>query len=157
MASISTADLRKFIAERQREEKDDQGDIIKRPASNAEINRELAIIKRAFRLAQQAGKLVYRPHVPLLEERNVRQGFFERAAFEDVRGRLPEELRGIVTFAYYAGWRIPSEVLTLQWSQIDRKAKTVRLEPGTSKNAEGRTLPYGQLHELDEVIEARWT
>lgn len=39
-------------------------------ASNAEINRELTILKRMFTLALQAGKLFHRPHVPMLEERN---------------------------------------------------------------------------------------
>ena len=156
MASITTADLRAFIAHRQAPITHEDGSVIKKGASNAEINRELAIIKRAFRLAQQAGKLVYRPHVPMLEERNVRKGFFEREVFEDVRQRLPEELRGLVTFAYFTGWRIPSELLGLQWSQVDRQAKTVRLEPGTSKNDEGRTLPYALLPELVAVIETQW-
>ncbi|MGH9379223.1 MAG: tyrosine-type recombinase/integrase, partial [Thermoanaerobaculia bacterium] len=32
----------------------------------------------------------------------------------------------------------------------------IRLEPGTTKNAEGRTLPYGQLPELVELVETAW-
>lgn len=32
---------------------------------------------------------------------------------------------------------MPSEVLPLQWSQVDFKAGTVRLDPGTTKNREG--------------------
>ena len=58
MTSITTADMRAFIAERQREEKDDDGTVTKRAASNAEINRELAALRRAFRLALRAGWLV---------------------------------------------------------------------------------------------------
>jgi len=54
-------------------------------------------------------------------------------------------------------WRIPSEVLLLTWPQVDRTAKTIRLEPGTTKNADGRMLPYGDLPELVEVIDAQWT
>jgi integrase len=38
-----------------------------------------------------------------------------------------------VTFAYITGWRVPSEVLTLQWRQIDFEAGTARLDPGASK------------------------
>ena len=41
--------------------------------SNAEINRELTILKRMFTLAMQVGKLLHRPHVPMLEERNTRK------------------------------------------------------------------------------------
>jgi hypothetical protein len=37
MTSITTADMRAFIAERQREEKADDGTVTKRAASNAEI------------------------------------------------------------------------------------------------------------------------
>jgi integrase len=145
MVAIMTPDIRSFVAERQTAK-----------ASNAEINRELAIIKRAFRLAVQAGKLLHVPHVPMLRENNVRTGFLEREQFDAVREALPEELRGIVTFAFLCGWRVPSEILPLQWLQVDRDAKTIRLEPGQTKNAEGRTLPYSLLGELSDVIEDQW-
>ena len=63
--------------------------------SNAEINRELAIVKRAFKLALESRTLLYAPHIPMLKEASARAGFFERAAFEDVRAALPEALRGV--------------------------------------------------------------
>lgn len=44
----------------------------------------------------------------------------------------------MVTFAYITGWRVRSEILLLHWRQVDFKAGTIRLEPGTTKNAEGR-------------------
>jgi len=47
-------------------------------ATNAEINRELAAIKRAFSLGIQSGKVLMKPHIPMLKENNVREGFFER-------------------------------------------------------------------------------
>ena len=37
-------------------------------------------------------------------------------------------------------WRINSEVLPLQWRQVDLKAGEVRLDPGTTKNLEGRVF-----------------
>jgi integrase len=46
-----------------------------------------------------------------------------------------------VEFAYITGWRMKFEVLPLEWRQVDFKAGTVRLEPGTTKNKEGRTFP----------------
>lgn len=145
MAALTTADMRAFIAARQEAK-----------ASNAEINRELAIVKRAFRLALQGAKLLHAPHIPMLREANVRTGFFERDQFEDVRAELPEALRGVVTFAYLSGWRVPSEVLPLQWAQVDRKARVIRLEPGQTKNTEGRTLSYDLLPELAKVIDQQW-
>ncbi|MBA2305196.1 MAG: site-specific integrase [Acidobacteria bacterium] len=155
MVAITTADVRAFVAQRQAPVTNDDGTETA-GASNAEINRELAIVKRAYRLAMQAGKLLYRPHIPMLEERNIRQGFFEREQFEDVKVNLPDALRHVVTFAYLTGWRVPSEILPLQWAQVDRHAETIRLEPGQTKNAEGRLFPYDLLPELHDLIEAQW-
>ncbi|MGB5177059.1 MAG: site-specific integrase, partial [Thermoanaerobaculia bacterium] len=100
--------------------------------------------------------LLHRPHIPMLAEDNTRVGFFEEDEFEDVREHLPEHLRGVVTLAYFSGWRVQSEILPLTWSQVDRDAKTIRLEPGTTKNREAR-LPYGLLPELEKVIELQWS
>lgn len=120
MSAITTPDIREYITKRQ----DDRitwgppNARQSRPVSNGEINRELTALKRMFRLAVQAGKLLAVPHIPMLRENNVRKGFFEREQFESVRARLPEYARSIVTFAYYTGWRIDSEVLPLEWRQV---------------------------------------
>ena len=54
MTSIGTPEIRRFIADRQSEERDDDGKITKRAAKSAEINRELAALRRSFNLAVQA-------------------------------------------------------------------------------------------------------
>ena len=59
-------------------------------------------------------------------------------------------------FAYHTGWRVNSEVLTLQWPQVDRTAGTVRLEPGTTKNSRGRLIKFHDLEELRGAIEDQW-
>lgn len=110
--------------------------------SNAEINRELTILKRMFTLAMQAGRLLHRPHIPLLREDNTRTGFFEPEQFASVYAHLPEALKPIVEFAYITGWRIVSEVLPLEWRQVDFEAGEVRLDPGTTENGEGRVFPF---------------
>ena len=61
-----------------------------------------------------------------------------------------------MTLAYYFGWRVTSEILTLQWAQIDRTVGTIRLEPGTTKNKAGRTVAYREIDDLRDVIEAQW-
>src|SRR5262249_5599775 len=111
-------------------------------ASNGAVNRELSVIKRCYDLAVQAGKLVYRPYIPMLKENNVRKGFFEREQFEAVRNHLPEHLKPIVTFAYITGWRINSDVMPLRWEQVDYETGMVRLEAGTSKNEAPREFPF---------------
>ena len=42
----------------------------------------------------------------------------------------------------FASHRLPKgEILRMQWSQVDLLERTIRLEPGTTKNKEGRTIP----------------
>jgi integrase len=122
-------------------------------AQPASIRYELAILKRAFTIAVQVGKLAHRPYIPSIEVRNTRTGFFERSDFEAVRDRLPVEVRPVVTFAYMTGWRIRSEVLPIQWSRVDMKTGSVRLDPGTTKNDEGRVFPFIAFPELAEVLQ----
>jgi integrase len=122
-------------------------------AANATINRDLAVLKRAFRLAVQAEKLVRVPHIPMLREDNVRTGFFEVDQFRNVLSYLPAAVQAVARFAYITGWRIPSEVLTLQWRQVDFRAGEVRLDPGTTKNTDGRVFPM--TNELRTVLEGQ--
>lgn len=95
-----------------------------------------------FSVAFDAGKLMVKPKIALLEEDNARQGFFEREQYEVVLRHLPEDLRAVVTFAYITGWRGKSEVLTREWRHVDFKGGEVRLEPDTTKNKAGRTFPF---------------
>jgi integrase len=145
MAALTTADINAYVAHRQDQE-----------AANATINRELAALKRMFTLAIRGGKLLQRPHIPMLAEHNVRKGFFERAQFESVRRHLKSSLQAVATVAYYTGWRIQSEILSLQWHQVDRSAGVLRLEPGTTKNREGRVFKYTAIEELVAVIDGLW-
>jgi integrase len=146
MAELRTSDVIVYTANRQT-----QG------AMNSTINRELASLKRMFTLAVRGGELMARPHIPMLREDNTRKGFFERAQFEAVRSHLPSALQAVATFAYYTGWRTKAEILPLEWRHVDRAAGVVRLEPGTTKNREGRQFKYAELDELRSVIEGLWS
>lgn len=66
---------------------------------------------------------------------------------------LSEPIRPVVTFAYLTGWRIRSEILPLEWRQVDFAAGTVRLEVGTTKNDEGREFPFDVYPDLRDVLE----
>jgi integrase len=138
MAGITAADVRAYVTHRQRQGIVNRGGQRRADVSNAEINRELQILKRMFNLAMKDGLLGTRPHIAMLKEGAARQGFFEREQFESVRRHLPEELQPVVTFAYITGWRVGSEVLPLEWRRVDMAAGIVRLEDGTTKNGEGR-------------------
>jgi len=124
-------------------------------ASNATINRELAALKRMLNLgAQQTPPKVDRvPHIPMLKENNIRKGFFEHADFIALRSALPSYLRGLVTFAYKAGWWV-SEIAGLTWKRVDLANRIVRLEAGETKNDEGRTVYLDD--ELKKVFNRQW-
>lgn len=77
--AITTSGIRAYIAQRQ-----------SAGAANATINLELAALKRSFRLAVEGGRLLHRPHVPMLEVRNARKGFFDREQVESLLKHLPD-------------------------------------------------------------------
>ena len=57
-----------------------------------------------------------------------------------MRGYLRPDLQVAVAVAYTYGWRIPSEVLTLERRQLDLGAGTLRIDPGITKGEEGRLV-----------------
>jgi hypothetical protein len=67
LSTLTTSDVRAYVAQRQTED-----------ASNGTINRELTALKRAFSLALQAGKLLAKPHIPLLRESGAERVFRAR-------------------------------------------------------------------------------
>ncbi len=107
-------------------------------AANATCNRELAALKRMLRLGEQAGKVAQRPHIAMLEEDNVRTGFFEEPQFRAVLAHLPEDLQPVFETVYITGWRIKSELFTRQRRHVDLRDGWLRLEPGETKNRKGR-------------------
>jgi integrase len=127
-----------------------------RPAMPATIRNELAALRRMFTLGLQAGKAAARPHIPTISVRNTRTGFFSDEEFRAVLALLPDHLKPVAEFAYFTGWR-KGEILSLQWSQVDLVAGTVRLEPGTTKNDEGRTFPFSVHPELSGLLRRRRT
>jgi integrase len=106
-----------------------------------------------FSLAVQADKLTRKPHVPMLQERNTRVGFFEPEQLDSVLAHLPEEIQPVIEFAKTTGWRIASEVLPLEWRQVDMTAEEVRLDAHTTKNGEGRVFPF--TADLRALLKAR--
>lgn len=144
MANIRADDVRSYVARRK-----------EHGAANGTVNRELTILKRMYSLAIQAEKLLRKPHIALLQEDNTRVGFFEHEQYVALLAHLPEALRPVITFAYVTGWRITSEVLPLEWRQVDLVGGVVRLDPGTTKNREGRVFPLTpELRTLLEVQHA---
>jgi integrase len=121
-------------------------------AKPATVKNELAALRRAFNLAVRAERLPHRPAFPVIEARNRRVGFFERADFERVLANLPEGVAALAEFLYWSGWR-KGEALGLEWRNVDEAAGIIRIED--SKNGEPRTLPYRALPALAAVIDSQ--
>jgi integrase len=138
--AIAASDVSAFVAKRRED------------AENSSVNRELAALRRMLRLGVLSGKLERRPEVPMLADSAARKGFLERAQVEAVIGHLAPDFRAAVVVAYATGWRTQSEVLTRRWQHVDLKAGWLRLDPGETKNGQGRMFPL--TPELSKLLTA---
>jgi len=128
MIDITTDRINSYVVKRQKD-----------GMANATINRELQVLRRMFNLGLQSNKLATKPYISMLKENNIRTGFFERDDFVRLRQGMRENLRPLIAFAYFTGWR-SEEIRSLQWRQVDLRVGCVRLDAGTTKNGEGRIV-----------------
>jgi integrase len=138
---ITAGAITRYIVQRQGEQ-----------AANGTVNREVAVLLRMLRLGLERGKVARLPIVHKPKEAAPRAGFFEADAFAAVRKHLPADLQVAATVAYTFGWRMQSEVLALETRQLDLAAGTIRLDPGSTKNDEGRVVYL--TPELTELLAA---
>jgi integrase len=111
-------------------------------AANASINRELAALKRMYKIALKAQKVKTVPYIALLEERNVRKGLVRDDQYEALARETEKVglwLRAMFELAYTYGWR-KGELSGLRVAQVDLAERTVELNPGETKNDQGRTV-----------------
>lgn len=124
-------------------------------AARATVNDELSALRRMFNLAREEEVVDKVSVIKTSDPKNARERFFEADDFEALMAELPEELVPVMRFRYLTGWRMRSEVLPLQWRNVDFDAGVVRLEPNTTKNREGREFPFDVLPELDQLLRER--
>ncbi len=110
-------------------------------AKNATINRELAALKRMFRLGSQAtpAKVLRMPAFPHLRENNIRKGFLEDSQLHALVADAELWFRALVECGRTYGWRV-SELVNMRVEQVDLVQQVIRLEPGTTKNNDGREV-----------------
>jgi integrase len=118
--AITTADVEKYIAKRQKE-----------GCAPATINRALLLIRQSFAI----GKITPPEIRHLSEKGNTRHGFFSSEEFHAVCSYLPSDLADFCEFAYTTGWR-KGEISSLVWSDLNGDELHLR----DSKNGEGRTI-----------------
>ena len=110
-------------------------------AANSTINRELAALKRMYRLglASTPPKVYRVPSFPHLAENNMRTGFLEDNHYRKLVEGSDLWFRAMVEVGRTYSWRI-SELREMKVRQVNLLNRTIRLEPGTTKNGEGREV-----------------
>jgi integrase len=121
-------------------------------AANSTINNELSALSRSFNLGIRSGRVATKPYIPKLATNNTRKGFFEWEQFSAILKNLPEGLQPAIEVGYTTGWRIADEIFTRQKHHVDLKGRGwIRLDPGETKNGEGRNFPF--TARLRQIIE----
>ena len=121
--------------------------------SNATINRDLAALRRAYKLAQEAEVIQKVPRFPILKEAPPRQGFFEYSDYIKLLAHAHELwLRAILVCCYDLGVRKgelvgdfrykPPFADGLRVRHVDLLARTIQLTE--TKNGDDRTVPMTQ-------------
>jgi len=123
-------------------------------AAPGTVHHEVAALGRMLKLGTMAGILPLRPPLPVIKLDNIRKGFFTDEQVNRVLQRLPDWYAPAIEFAWRTGWRI-GEVKSLTWAQVDFRAGIVRLEPGTTKNREGRSFPFAAFPALAKLLKTQ--
>lgn len=130
---------------------------LREQAGAATVNRELAALRRAYRLAVADNALRFPrdavPIVRMLEENNVREGFVEPEAFATIVTHLPADLQDFAWFALLTSWRKGS-VARLEWRAVDRERRVLRLLRVWTKTRQAVEIPLTPA--LWAIIERRW-
>jgi len=76
----------------------------------------------------------------MLKEPKRRIRFLTREEADRLLEELPEHLCPVVQFALATGCRM-GEILQMEWQRVDFGRRVAWLDPGTTKNGEGRGIP----------------
>jgi integrase len=93
------------------------------------------------------------PEIHRLPENNVRETYYSDAQAEALIAALPEDLRDYIRWAWLTSWR-KGEISSLEWTNVDRQAKELRLSWRKSKSGKARTIAL--VGPLAAIIERRW-
>ncbi|HTQ61125.1 MAG TPA: site-specific integrase [Candidatus Solibacter sp.] len=133
-ARVGTAQIAGYVEQRTTE-----------GAAKSTINRELALLRRAFSLGfdaepQKVSRIPKFHRFIVSEKGNERRGFVEEEQYRKLAELVKEPwLRAMLALAYTYGFR-KAELLEMKCSQVDLLSNTVSLYSGETKNGEPRTV-----------------
>lgn len=123
--------------------------------SDAKVSRELEILKAAFGLAAEEGRLRVVPVIKLPTLKNVRKVFFPLERLAELlaaAAKLSEDVRDFLQWLSFSGMR-PKAMRLLRWSDLDQNDWTLTLRAEEDKNKAGRVLSVAG--EAREILERR--
>ena len=122
----------------------------------ATVQQQLAALKRSLNIAVERGLLPFHVRFPRMGMiQNARTEFIEPFEWALLRPELPDVLQDLFTLGLEMGWRCRGEVRPLTWAQVDWDRGLVRLEPGTTKNNDGRLFPFRAAPAVQVALERR--
>ena len=133
--AVTTAAIKKYTLMRARQ------------VAPATVNKELAYLRRAFRLGfQNEPQLVDKvPKLRMLQVDNARTGILPHEKYRLIRDSLPSYGRIALVISYHTGAR-KGEIAKIRTDKIDFKGARIDLPGRTTKNRKPRYLPiYGDM------------
>ena len=153
-ARVHTPDIERWIAWRETHRLRKSSKLEHAKLMPATINRELALLRRAYQLGYERNpQLVEKiPPIKKLAENNVRKGFVTPEQYRKLMEELPAHLKPITCVAFHIANR-KGELLNLEWSDVELTGNPplITLWPGETKNRDGRTLPILTGEMLDTL------
>jgi integrase len=127
-------------------------DRVKLGHAPSSINHSLQVFAQALRpfLAKARHPM---PTIERLPEDNARETFYSKAQADALIAALPADLQDFTRFGWLTGWR-KGGITSLQWTDVDRDTRSIRLSWRASKTKTARTMALEG--DLAAIIERRW-
>lgn len=105
-------------------------------------NRVVNVLRAALNLAKERGQIDTVPKLPRKEEAPPRVRFLSQSEWARLKSKLPAHLLPAVEFTIATGLR-RSNVLGMQWTQVDMDRKLLHLAASVMKARKAHTIPLG--------------
>ncbi len=116
--------------------------------ANDTINKDMAILRAAYRLGHRQEEIDRVPAFPRLKVSNVRQGTYTGEEVARLMAELPAHYRPLIRYAYLTGRR-SQEIRSLRWDDVDLGRRVITVRQSTTKSGEPDTIPLeGELFTL---------